>query len=91
MFDVFQNYPNPFNPETNISFDVLFETQVLLEIYDMRGRPIKQLMNSNLLPGRHEVEWDATDNLGNAVPAGVYFYRVSAGEFVKTHKMILMK
>lgn len=86
-----QAYPNPYNEETNISFDVSFSGQVVLDIYDLRGRPIKQLIHENLTPGRYRVEWDATDELGHVVPAGVYFYRVSAGEFVKTHKMILMK
>lgn len=90
-FHVYQNYPNPFNPETHIAFDVAFKEQVLLEIFDMRGQSIKKLINDYLSPGRHEIEWDATDELGHVVPAGVYFYRVSAGEFVKTHKMILMR
>ncbi|MBN1481351.1 T9SS C-terminal target domain-containing protein [candidate division KSB1 bacterium] len=90
-FELYANYPNPFNPETHISFNVAFEGQVLLEIYDVQGCPIRQLVQKNLAPGRHEVKWDATDNAGNVMPAGVYFYRISAGEFVKTHKMILMK
>jgi hypothetical protein len=90
-FELYQNYPNPFNPETNIRFDVSQEGRVLLEIYDVQGQMVKQLVNGFCTAGQHQVEWDATDSFGNAVPAGLYFYRVSSEEFVKTKRMILMK
>ena len=88
---LFQNFPNPFNPLTKIKFgipagDVKNSEQVELKIYDILGREVAVIVNENLKPCTYEVVWDA----GN-YPSGVYFYKLSAGSFTETKKMVLMK
>ncbi len=85
-FSLSQNYPNPFNPMTDVRYQFAERSHVLLRIYDVLGREVATLVNEVKPQGEYTVHWDA----GNA-PSGVYFYRVQAGEFVKTKKMILMR
>ncbi len=85
-FDLYQNYPNPFNPETKIKFDVAKYSPVKLEVYDITGRTIYTLVNSNLEAGRYEYTLNAASN-----PSGIYFYKLQAGDFVTTKRMILVK
>ncbi len=92
-FELYQNYPNPFNPSTIIKFDVPFphfsigdELGVKLIIYDILGREITILVNKRLNPGAYEVEWNASN-----YPSGVYFYRLSAGNYSVSKRMILVK
>ncbi len=88
-FALFQNYPNPFNPVTRIRFDVPpVETRLIasLRIYDVLGREVAELVNEALRPGTYKVEWDGTN-----YPSGIYFYRLSAGDFSESKKMVLMK
>lgn len=86
------NYPNPFNPETTISFSVsqtsLF---VNMTIYNLKGQKIKTLVNEVLSAGNHWVVWDGTDDNGKKVSSGVYLYKMEAGNYLETKKMILMK
>jgi photosystem II stability/assembly factor-like uncharacterized protein len=86
QFSLYQNYPNPFNPSTKIRFDVRDVSDVKLIIYDILGNALNTLVNEQLKPGIYEAEFDA-ENL----TSGVYFYKLSAGEFVETKKMILVK
>ena len=73
VYSLYQNYPNPFNPTTTISFDVPEERQhVKLTVYDLRGRHVKTLIDSELEPGSHKVVWDGRNELGNTVSSGVY-------------------
>ncbi len=90
-FALHQNYPNPFNPSTIISYDIASNSNVLLEIYDMRGRIIKSIVNQKQALGRYEVEWRGIDNLGKQVAAGIYFSKLTSGNKVFHRKMILMK
>ncbi len=85
-FFLHQNYPNPFNPNTNIKFDVPKFTNVKIEVFDNLGRLLKTIHNKELAPGYYEVSWYA-DNL----PSGTYYYRLTAGTFVETKRMILVK
>lgn len=87
-----QNVPNPFNPQTIISFDVLEPTTVRLAVYDASGRMVDVIIDNEMVPpGRVEVPWRGRDSLGRAVSAGVYFYRLEAGEFIWTKSMVLAK
>jgi hypothetical protein len=88
---LFQNYPNPFNPSTNISFRLTEPELVTLNIYDISGRLLKNLLNTNLSAGSHSVRWDSKDESGKTLAAGVYFYKLSAGENSSTKKMLLIK
>jgi hypothetical protein len=90
-FTLYQNYPNPFNPITSLRYDLHERVQVTLTIYDMLGREIAQLVNSTQEAGIKVVHWDATDNMGRPVSAGVYLYQIQAVEFVQTKKMVLLK
>jgi photosystem II stability/assembly factor-like uncharacterized protein len=85
-FSVSQNYPNPFNPVTNIQFSIPKLTDVKLIVYDALGREVKLLVDQQLNPGKYNVDWNAAGQ-----PSGVYFYKISAGNFSVTKKMILIR
>ncbi|MBK8551053.1 MAG: SBBP repeat-containing protein [Ignavibacteria bacterium] len=90
-FDLLQNYPNPFNPSTKIRFDVTPDERddaqdVRLIVFDVLGKEVAALVNEKLSAGSYEVEFDAND-----YPGGVYFYRLNAGEFTATKRMMLLK
>jgi hypothetical protein len=88
-----QNHPNPFNPTTRIVYDVPQgpPTLVSIAIYDVAGSHVRTLVHEARLPGRHVATWDARDDRGGAVASGIYFYRMVAGEFVATRKMLLLR
>ncbi len=81
-----QNYPNPFNPATTILFTLRSSHFTTLKIHDLLGRHVTTLVNEELRPGSYEVRWDAS-----GFPSGTYFYRLQAGEFVETKKLILLR
>ena len=91
FFCLHQNHPNPFNPTTKISYDLPEASVVSLSIYDLMGRKIRTLINSEQNAGFKNIQWNATDNLGKSVPAGMYIYTIQAGEFRQTRKMVLLK
>ena len=90
-FALHQNYPNPFNPTTQIKYDLPEDALVNITIYDMMGRSIMSLVNSHQSAGYRSVQWNATNNLGEPVSAGMYLYTIQAGEFWQTKKMVLLK
>ena len=90
-FTLKDNYPNPFNPLTTISYELLADGIVNIVIYDLIGKKIKTLVSGFQTAGSKNVNWNATDNLGQPVSAGVYLYSIEAGEFRQTKKMILLK
>jgi hypothetical protein len=85
------NYPNPFNPETVISYSVKNSTPVVLDIYNTKGQRIKTLVNETKASGNYTARWDGTDENGQKVSSGVYFYKMNAGKYSSSKKMILMK
>jgi len=85
------NYPNPFNPSTVIEYGIASTQNVTLEIYNILGQRIKTLVSQQQKPGIYRVIWDGTDQFNRKVAAGIYLYHLSAGEFVETRKMILVK
>ena len=85
------NYPNPFNPSTQIRFDLPYNGDVQLIIYNMLGRKVKQYSMNNISAGYHSVMWNATNDLGDPVSAGVYLYQLHTKGAVLTNKMILLK
>ena len=85
-YELSQNYPNPFNPSTRIKYSILADGLVTLKVYDVLGSEVTTLVNENKQAGFYEVEFNAS-SLAN----GVYFYRLQAGDFVETKKMILLK
>lgn len=85
-FTLSQNYPNPFNPETNIRFSLPTTENVVLKVYNMQGKEVAALVNSRFQPGMYETKFN-----GSNLSSGVYFYKLSAGNFTQTRKMILLK
>ena len=92
-FSLVQNYPNPFNPSTTICFTIPEgePVQVQLDIYDVRGRLIKRLIEGIQESGNYSSYWNGQDSKGNPVASGVYFYRLKAGCQIVTRKMVLIK
>ena len=91
VFALHQNYPNPFNPTTTLQYDLPEDAQVRIMVYDLMGREVKTLVNSQQNAGFKSITWDATNDFGQSVSAGMYFYRISAGDFHSVKKMILLK
>ena len=85
-YKLYQNYPNPFNPSTTISYQIPVPGKVTLKIYDILGREVTTLVNKEQKAGNYKVNFDAS-----RLASGVYFYRIIAGDFVQTKKMILLK
>jgi hypothetical protein len=86
-----QNYPNPFNPNTTIRFQIPNDEKVELKIYNILGREIRTLTNKRYEAGQHILYWNGRDNHNKPVASGLYFYKISAGSFVKIKKMSLLK
>ncbi len=87
-----QNHPNPFNPSTTISFTLPSASPVSLKIYDVSGKVVRDLVSGQTMEeGTQQVMWDGRDDDGQVVSAGVYFYKLSAGDFSETKRMVLVK
>ena len=85
-----QNYPNPFNPSTVISWEIFNDAHVRVAVHNILGQNVKTLYNGFQTPGINNVIWDATDDFGNGVPTGVYFYSLNTGETHIVKKMLLI-
>ena len=90
-FSLRQNYPNPFNPVTTLRYDIPENSHVTITIYDMLGRQVKTLINQTQDAGYRSIIWDATNDYGKPVSAGLYLYQIQAGEYMQTKKMVLLK
>jgi protocatechuate 3,4-dioxygenase beta subunit len=88
---LYANYPNPFNPVTSIRFALPAAAAVRLTVFDLNGRELKTLWNGPASEGFHQVTWNATDASGNAVPSGMYLYRLETPKSVKSGKMIYLR
>lgn len=86
-----QNYPNPFNNETIIGFQIPNKSQVTINIYNLRGQLIRQLMNDYKAPGFYKVVWDSKDNAGKDIAAGLYFYIILTDNHIEIKKLMLLK
>ncbi|HLG32036.1 MAG TPA: T9SS type A sorting domain-containing protein, partial [Ignavibacteriaceae bacterium] len=85
-YELYQNYPNPFNPNTLIKFSIAKETQVNLIVFNILGEKVQELKNEIMKPGHYEVEFNAL-----SLASGIYLYKIYAGDFVQTKKMVLLK
>ena len=91
VFALQQNYPNPFNPVTTLRYDLPEDALVSITIYDVMGRVVKTLINDQQTAGYRSLQWNATNNAGSPVSAGIYLYMIQAGDFRQTRKMVLLK
>jgi hypothetical protein len=85
-FAVHQNHPNPFNPATTINYELPFDAKVTIRVYNVAGHEIATIVNDQMIAGYHSTKFNATN-----LPSGVYFYRVSAGQFEAVKRMMLIK
>ena len=85
-FELSQNYPNPFNPETVIEFALPQSGDVSLVVYNIRGEEVARLLSGTVPAGNHRVIWDAS-----SLASGIYIYRLRAGDYIETRKMVLLK
>jgi hypothetical protein len=85
-YELFQNYPNPFNPSTTIEYSISKESRVSIIVYDITGREIETLVNEVKRAGYYTVQFNAS-----RLSSGIYFYRITSGDFVQTKKMVLIK
>ena len=90
-YDLKQNFPNPFNPITKITYTIPTDEFVDIKVYDINGREVRSLINTEKLAGRHLAVWDGKNNLGNNTGAGVYMLKMYSKSFSKTVKMLLLK
>jgi hypothetical protein len=90
-YAVRQNYPNPFNPETNFEYQLPKAGHVSIEIYNILGQNVRNLLSADQEAGVYTAHWNGMNNNGARVPSGIYFYRVTAGEFSAVKKMIMLK
>jgi hypothetical protein len=90
-FGLSKNYPNPFNPTTTIGYDVAAAGEVSIVIYDMMGREVKTLVSNYANPGSYSAVWNAKNDQGLEVSAGMYVYKMISGDFVQVNKMLLVK
>jgi hypothetical protein len=88
---LFQNYPNPFNPDTRISYDVAKPDRVTIKIYNELGQEVRQLVDELKTAGQHTVSWDGTDNSGNSLATGMYFYQLKVGDHLSAKKMVMLR
>ena len=91
VFALHQNYPNPFNPVTTLRYDLPENNLVNITIYDMMGREVKTLVNQTQDAGYKSIIWNATNDYGKPVSAGIYLYQIQAGKYISTKKMVLLK
>jgi len=85
------NYPNPFNPVTTIAYSLKENSDVNLEVYNVKGQLVRTLISDNVAAGPHTIEWNGMDDSRNRVTSGVYYYKLNAGDYTSTKKMILLK
>jgi FlgD Ig-like domain len=90
-YALFQNYPNPFNPTTAIKFQVPKISDVSVKIYDMLGSEVRSLFSGQVQEGIHAIVWDGLNNEGVQMSSGTYLYRITAGQFIQSKKMILLR
>jgi len=90
-YSLSQNYPNPFNPSTKITYGLPKATQVSIKIFNLLGQQVKSLVNQKISAGMHHIVWDGTDENGQMLTSGVYFYQLKTASFVQTRKMVWMK
>ena len=91
QYTLHQNFPNPFNPVTTLRYELPEQTTVNITIYNMLGRQVRTIINQTQNAGYKSVIWDATNDYGKPVTAGIYLYQIQAVGFIQTKKMVLLK
>lgn len=90
-FQMNQNFPNPFNPTTTIRYSIPSQEKIIVRIYDVSGQLVKEITKEHNQAGEYEVSWDGTNNFGENVSSGAYFYQLIVGDYKDAKKMVLLK
>ena len=90
-FVLLQNFPNPFNPNTSIGYQLQSASPVAVTIYDLMGNVVNDLFSGTEVPGYKSINWDATNNNGDLVSSGIYFYKLQVGESFEIKRMMYLK
>ena len=90
-FKLGQNYPNPFNPSTTIDYSLPRNSEVRIDVFNVLGQRVRQLVNESQPAGNHSVVWDGADDRGRQVSSGFYLYRIIAGDYKYSRKMLMLK
>jgi hypothetical protein len=90
-YSLSQNFPNPFNPSTSVQFSIPVDGLVTIKVYDLLGQVVADLYTGNAQAGTYNLNWDGKDNSGNFVSSGSYIYRMTAGDFTQSKKMLFLK
>ncbi len=90
-FALHENYPNPFNPTTTLRFDLPEVSSITLTIYNMLGQKVRTFNMNDTPAGFHSIKWNAINDYGDPVGAGVYLYQLRANQYLETRKMVLLK
>ena len=90
-YSLHQNYPNPFNPKTQIRYDLKNDVNVRIDIFDLKGNKIKTLIDESQSNGHKAIYWDATNDYGQKVSAGMYIYTIKADNYFQSRKMLFLK
>jgi len=90
-YSLLQNYPNPFNPQTVIQYALPHDCEVQITIYNILGQKVRTLVNEYQEAGYKRVVWDSRNDTGEEVASGIYFYKIKAGEFTDSKKMVILK
>ena len=91
VFSLSQNYPNPFGKWTIVNYQLPMPNHTTLRIHDLSGRVVRRLVDEEQEPGYYSVTWDLRGVSGERLPNGVYFYRISAGDFIRSRKMVVLR
>ena len=91
VFSLSQNYPNPVTHTTTIKYGLPNETKVDIRVFNSAGQQIRTLVHENQEPGYYKINWDLRGVSGDQLPSGVYFYRIRAGGFIRTRKMVILR
>ena len=86
-----QNYPNPFNPSTTIEYTLPQRSKVAIDIYNVLGQKVRTLVDETQAAGSHSIVWDGTNQSGQSVSTGFYFYKLTAGDYIDSRKMLMIK
>jgi flagellar hook assembly protein FlgD len=87
---MFRNYPNPFNSSTNITFTILKKSQIIIDVYNLYGKIVKNLINKHFYAGEYTINWDGKNELGNEVASGIYLLKLKVGDYEQTKQIIFI-
>ncbi len=90
-FSLEQNYPNPFNPTTTISYNLPKAATVIVKVHNLLGREVRTLVNERMTAGQKWVVWDGKDRFGQEVSSGTYIYKIQAGDYLQSRRMVLIR